>query len=124
MIAKLRHFLPTKILLQIYNSLIAPYISYAIVVWGSADKCHLNMILTLQKRVLRFICFSGQRDHTIPLFLNADILPVTFLYYENRCCLMHDVRYEKAPKILSISLQIPKLYIHITHVYLLLEIFT
>ena len=41
MIAKLRHFLPPKILLQMYNSLIAPpYISCAIVVLSSVDKCH------------------------------------------------------------------------------------
>ena len=33
MIAKLRHFLPRKTLIQIYNSLIGPYLSYAIAVW-------------------------------------------------------------------------------------------
>ena len=98
MIAKLRHFIPPKIILQIYNSLITPYISYAKVVLSSADKCHLNKILTLQKRVLRFMYFLGGRDHAILLFLNADILPVTFLYYENICCLMHDVCYERVPK--------------------------
>ena len=124
MIAKLGHFQPPKMLLQIYNSLIAPYISYAIVVWGSADKCHLNKIHILKKRLLRFIYFSGGRDHAIPLFLKADILLVTFLYYENICCLMQDVRYEKHLKILSISLQILKLYIHTTRVHLLLAIFT
>ena len=48
MIAKLRHFLSRKTLIQIYNSLIGPYPSYAIAVWGSADKCHINKILILQ----------------------------------------------------------------------------
>jgi len=42
MIAKLRHFVPYYILRQIYQSLISPYLSYAITVWGSASKCHLN----------------------------------------------------------------------------------
>ena len=98
MIAKLRHFLPRKILIQIYNSLIGPYISYAISVWGSADKCHLNKILILQKRALRFIYFAEWKEHAIPFFLNADILPVNFLYYENVCSLMHDVRHKTAPE--------------------------
>ena len=55
-------------------------------------------MFTLQKRALRFIYFSIRRDHVIPLFLNADILPVTILYYENVCCLMHDKCHEEAPK--------------------------
>ena len=97
MIAKLRHFLPRKIVIQIYNSLVGPYISYAIAVWGSADKCHINKILILQKRALRFIYFAERKDHAIPLFLDANILPVSFLYYKNICTLMYDVRHEKAP---------------------------
>ena len=81
MIAKLKHFYPPKNAftnlqfadraIHVHNSCIC----------GFADKFHLNMILTLQKRVLRFIYFSGRRDHAIPLFLNDDISPVTFLYY-------------------------------------------
>ena len=67
-------------------------------VWGSADKCHLNKILILQKRALRFIYFAEWKEHAIPFFLNADILPVNFLYYENVCSLMHDVRHKTAPE--------------------------
>ena len=98
MIAKLRHFLPRKTLIQIYNSLIGPYLSYAIAVWGSADKCYINKILILQKRALRFVYFAKPRDHAIPFFLDAGILPISFLYYENICILMHDVRHERAPR--------------------------
>ena len=84
--------------MQIYNSLIGPYLSYAIDVWGSADKCHINKILILQKRALHFIYFAKLRDHAIPIFLDAGILPISFLYYENICILMHDVRHERAPR--------------------------
>ena len=98
MIAKLGHFLPRKTLIQIYNSLIGPCLSYAIAVWGSADKCHINKILILQKRALRFIYFAKLRDHAIPFFLDAGILPISFLYYENICIPMHDVRHERAPR--------------------------
>ena len=98
MIAKLRHFLPRKTIIQIYNFLIGPYLSYAIAVWGSADKCYINKILILQKRALRFIYFAKLRDHATPFFLDASILPISFLYYENICILMHDVRHERAPR--------------------------
>ena len=81
MIAKLRHFHPPK---NTFTNL--QFADRAIhlrnsCICGFAGKCHLNKIITLQKRVLRFIYFSGRRDHAIPLFLNANILPATFLYY-------------------------------------------
>lgn len=37
-IARLRHFLPTSVLLNIYNSLIHPYLSYGLVVWAKLQK--------------------------------------------------------------------------------------
>ena len=53
MIAKLRHFLPRKTLIQIYNSLIGPYLSYAIAVWygspgGTLSAFHLFWFVNLQ----------------------------------------------------------------------------
>ena len=35
-----------------------------------------------QKRVLRFMYFAKKNEHTIPLFVNAKILPQNFLYYK------------------------------------------
>ena len=31
----------------------------------------------------------------IPLFIHADILPLSFLYFKSVCCLMHDIRNRK-----------------------------
>ena len=104
MIAKLRHFVPRNILLHIYQSLIHPYISYGLTAWGMVSKKALNRILILQKRCLRFIFFSESRAHAIPLFLDASVLPVHFLYYEAVCCLMHDVANQIAPSNILLDL--------------------
>ena len=48
-IARLRHFTPLITLLNIYRSLIFPYISYGLSAWGHAAKTHLDKILLLQK---------------------------------------------------------------------------
>lgn len=101
MIAKLRHFVPRHTLLQIYQSLIFPYISYGLTVWGSACKSYLTKILVLQKRALRFIFSAKRNEHAIPFFTDTNILPVHFLYYEEICCLMHDIRNQKAPSKLQ-----------------------
>ena len=51
-ISRLRHFVPLKTLLIIYNSLISSYISYGLLAWGQASKSHFKKkILILQKRV-------------------------------------------------------------------------
>ena len=78
-ISRLRHFIPNPILLNIYRSLIYPYISYGLLVWGQASKTNLNKILVLQKRALRLIYFINKREHAIPLFIKANILPVNML---------------------------------------------
>ena len=57
-ISRLRHFIPTSILLDIYRSLIHLYISYRLSVWGQTTKTNLKRILILQKRALRLIFFS------------------------------------------------------------------
>jgi len=44
------------------------------VAWGQAYKSHLEKILKLQKRALRFIYFSERNQHTIPLFIDASVL--------------------------------------------------
>ena len=35
--------------------------------------------------------FTKKNEHTIPLFINAKILPLNFLYYKTLSELMHDV---------------------------------
>ena len=68
LISKLRHFVPKHTLINIYRSLIAPYLSYGLMVWGQACKSYLDKLLKLQKRVLPFIYFSDHNQHAIPLF--------------------------------------------------------
>ena len=83
-ISWLRHFIPTSILLDIYRSLIHPYIYYGLLVWGQTTKTNLKKrILILQKRALRLIFFINKREHAIPLFVCANILPVGMLYYKS-----------------------------------------
>ena len=96
LIVKLRHFVLLHTLLNIYQSLIS-YITYGLSVWGQACKSHLNKILILQKEALRFMYFAKKNEHTIPLFINAKLLPLNFLYYKTLSELMHDISTASAP---------------------------
>ena len=97
MIAELRYFVPSSVLININKSLILLYFTYGLVAWGNASKNYLHKIIVLQKRVLRLIYFVDRKEHAIPLFVNEKILPVTFLYYEAVCKLMLDVHNDSAP---------------------------
>ena len=96
-ISRLRYVLPTSILLHIYRSLIHPYVSYGLSVWGQTSKSNLEKILILQKRALRLIYFRNNREHAIPLFVCSNILPVDMLYFKSIASLMHDINNQSAP---------------------------
>ena len=65
---KISHIAPRDILLRIYYSMIYPYLTYCLVVWGGAATVHTNKILLLQKRVVRIITGSEYTEHSEPLF--------------------------------------------------------
>ena len=98
-IAKLRYYVPRKILLNFYKSLIQPYLTYGLPAWGQAGKMYLNKILILQKRALRLLFFADVRDHAVPLFLEANVLPITFLYHECVASLMYDINSKKNTQV-------------------------
>ena len=106
LIAKMRHFVLQHTLLNIYRALILPYLSYGLIVWGQGSKTHLTKILLLQKKVTRFIFFTNRKVHAIPLFIDANILPIRFLYFKSVFYLMHDIHTNSAPsKIVNLFSQ-------------------
>lgn len=114
-IARLRHFVPFNTLLNIYRSLIHPYISYGISVWGQAAQKYMNKILILQKRALRLMYFATNREHAIPLFIASNVLPVDMLYYRTVSTLMHDVNNNMAPpNILNLFTSVHSVHPHYT----------
>ena len=51
----------------------------------------------LQKRTLRFTHFADRRDHAIPFFLNAKILPLNCLYYKLLAKMINNVNNACVP---------------------------
>ena len=67
---RLKHILPQRITLMLYNSLLLPHINYCLTTWGY--QCH--RLQKLQKRVIRIITLSKYNDHTAPLFKKLNLL--------------------------------------------------
>ena len=74
MLSKLRHYLPLKLLINIYHSIFASHMRYGCQIWGLCDNTNSHRILTLQKAALRLITFSAPRTPSNPIFSNLGIL--------------------------------------------------
>ena len=68
---RLKHILPDEILLRLYDSLVTPYLSYCIEVWGSVSACYMNRVLKIQKAALRAVSNLPFGSHTSPYFKNS-----------------------------------------------------
>jgi hypothetical protein len=79
-INRLKKFLPSHVLLTLYNCFVLPYLSYSVLTWGGLPT-QCNRLLTLQKRAVRIISNAGFLDHTTALFCNLKLLKFNDLYH-------------------------------------------
>ena len=82
---------------DLYLSLAWEVYFSGLAVWGQASKTSLNKIVILQTKVLRMIHYMDIREHTIPLFIDVDILPVTSMFCKSVAGLMHDINNKNSP---------------------------
>ena len=70
-------------MIKLYHTLILPYLSYCISIWGGTCDTHTDQIIKLQKRALRIICNKSFREHTNDLFISCSILKFNDIYRYN-----------------------------------------
>ena len=61
-----------------------PYLTFGLSAWGQAAQLHLNKLLLLRKRAIRFMNFSKARTHAVPLFISSKILPINNVHFNVR----------------------------------------
>jgi len=95
---RLKHVVPECVLLNIYNALIVPHLSYGIVAWGSAPQSLLKRLVILQKKSLRTISNSRNNCHTAPLFKKFNLLKFNDLVKINCCKLFYRSKINTLPE--------------------------
>ena len=63
----------------------------------------IKQLLVLQKRALRLIYFKQIRDHVVPLFIDSNVLPISFIHFYRLCNIMWDVTNNVAPSNIGYS---------------------
>ena len=96
-ICKLRHFVDTQILIQLYHAIIHPFLTYGCMVLGSTCATNVKPLEILQKRSIRIINFAKFDAHTAPLFAKIKLLKLQDLITLYTACFMHNFHNSKIP---------------------------
>ena len=100
-LSKIRQFVNTEILTQLYYTLIFPFLTYGILVWGNTYISNLRPLIILQKKAVRIITTSDFYAHSSPLFKKLEIMKVIDLVYYRNALFMHDYSNSKLPNAFS-----------------------
>ena len=73
-LSKLRYYLNSKTLLDLYYALVYPVLTYCIIAWGNTNQTSLQPLFVLQKKAIRIITFSGFFEHASPLFKDLNVI--------------------------------------------------
>ena len=84
-------------LLQLYYSLIYPFLTYGLSIWGNTYSSTLRPLIILQKKATRIITFSEPGDHSEPLFKKLNILKLTDLVTLHNALLMYNYHHNLLP---------------------------
>ena len=79
-ISKLRHFLPTNALLNVYYAFIHPHLLYGLPIWGSSFPSHLKKLTVLQNKAIKLIGGGLPRDRATPFYYKLNILKLSDLF--------------------------------------------
>ena len=87
-INSLKHILKYSHLINIYNNIFQPYITYGILLWGGTFASYIKKLEVKQKRAIRVIHGASYNAHSLPLFQKSNILRIKDLYTLDCCVFM------------------------------------
>ena len=86
--SKIKDNLPLEARKSYYYSFVYPFITYNVISWGHTYSCHLEPIVLLQKRMIRYMTDSSYLAHTNELFYQLGILKFEDVYKYFTCIYM------------------------------------
>ena len=68
------YYVGFDILCMLNFSLIYPFLTHGILVWGLTCLTYLKPVITLQKHIVRIMTFSEPASHSVPLLKSLNLL--------------------------------------------------
>ena len=94
---KVKYKLSCEVLRSLYCTLILPYLTYCVEIWGNTYKSNLISIEKLQKRAIRIISGVSFLEHTSPLFKNFKLLKFFDLVHFQTYLIMYKAFHFELP---------------------------
>ena len=94
---KIKDIINKNSLYTLYCSLVLPYLTYCVEVWGNTYKTITNPIFMLQKRAIRIINKMDYLSPTNPLFITKNVLKFQDLVNLNTAIFMYKVNKKTLP---------------------------
>ena len=96
-LSKVRYYVNRNILHQLYYSIIYPFLTYSLSIWGNTYLSTLEPLIILQKRAIRTITFSKPDEQSEPLFKELEILTLTDLVILHNALFVYHYYYDLLP---------------------------
>lgn len=94
LLRRLNSYLNTDMLIKVYYGLVYPYLSYGLLLWGSAAKTHMDRVFILQKKSLRLLAKVKHTESCKNIFIEYNILTIYALYiYQVIMLVKQDKKY-------------------------------
>ena len=77
MLSKVRHFVESHSLRNIYFGIFASILTYGSQVWGQFCNQHILRLTKIQNKAIRIMSFANFQDETTPLYNNLRILKLS-----------------------------------------------
>ena len=110
-INSLKNILPTFQLRTLYYTLIHPYLTYGIILWGGALKKYVHGLQITQNKTVRKITNSKYNESASPIYSKLGILTLENVYKLDLCKLMYSNYNKTLPKPIQ-ALYTPNINIH------------
>ena len=91
------NFLPSRILRNLYFTLLHSHLNYCNIIWASSNLTNLRRLHKLQKKAVRIICNLPFNAHTSLLFQSLKILSIFDMYKLNTACYMYSCHRKLLP---------------------------
>ena len=98
-LSKLRYYVNSNILINLYYALIYPFLIYGILAWGNTYQSTLQPLYMLQKKAIRIITFSHFQDHTSPLYRTLKIIKLFDVIFLHLAIFMHKFHHHLLPSV-------------------------
>ena len=88
----------------VYYSLFYPHIQYCISAWGGAAECYFKQIVSMRKRIVKYVCHVPVLTPINPLFVKTGLMKLNDVFKLEICKLMQKSMTEFDNEIKSFTL--------------------